>query len=66
MVTIAVDIEAWVSGMLVGGSRVYGDSLEQVRESRCPKVDGWHHFVDENTIAAKRGDKLYLFVAARD
>lgn len=59
---IAVDMERWIDGTLVGGSRVYGASIEEVRGRLCPKDEGWIYVADEGRVAAHLENKTYLFV----
>jgi hypothetical protein len=58
---VTVDMEAWIDGSLVGGSRRYGWTVEEIRNRECPVREGWKHVVDEGFLAAIKGNRLYLF-----
>lgn len=58
---VIVDMEAWIGGTLVGGSKRYGITVEEIRERECPVREGWAHVVDEGSLAATKSNRLYLF-----
>jgi hypothetical protein len=59
-------METWIEGNLVGGSRKYGKTAEEVRARECPESDGWKHVADEGFPAATKGTRLYLFRVVED